>query len=127
MHRSLRALVVLIALVPLGGCGEGILDPQGPIASAERQVLFNSLVIMLAIVIPTIVAILAVGFRLPLGLAVLAIADGNSSGVLSAHYHRTRRHQQCARTCVWYSDRHASGRRFSLDYGRSEREHDDVA
>jgi cytochrome o ubiquinol oxidase subunit 2 len=62
MHRSLRAFVLLIALVPLGGCGEGILNPQGPIASAERQVLFNSLAIMLAIVIPTIVAILAVGF-----------------------------------------------------------------
>ena len=37
-------------------------DPQGPIASAERQILFNSLGIMLAIVIPTILATLGVAF-----------------------------------------------------------------
>ncbi len=46
----------------LGGCSEGILDPQGPIASDERTILFNSLGIMLAIVIPTIVATLGVAF-----------------------------------------------------------------
>jgi cytochrome o ubiquinol oxidase subunit 2 len=46
----------------LGGCAEGVLDPQGPVATAERQILFNSLAIMLAIVVPTIIAILAVGF-----------------------------------------------------------------
>jgi cytochrome o ubiquinol oxidase subunit II len=62
MYRSLSVSIVLIAATTLGGCSEGILDPQGPIAAAERQVLFNSLAIMLAIVIPTIIAILAVGF-----------------------------------------------------------------
>src|ERR1700756_5626228 len=62
MYRSLSVSIVLIAATTLGGCSEGILDPQGPIAAAERQVLFNSLAIMLAIAIPTIVAILAVGF-----------------------------------------------------------------
>jgi cytochrome o ubiquinol oxidase subunit 2 len=46
----------------LGGCTEGVLDPKGPIASAERLILFNSLGIMLAIVIPTILTILAVAF-----------------------------------------------------------------
>ena len=46
----------------LAGCSEGVLGPQGPIASAERQILFNSLGIMLAIVIPTILATLAVAF-----------------------------------------------------------------
>ncbi len=46
----------------LGGCSEGVLDPKGPIASAEKIILFNSLGIMLAIVIPTIVATLAVAF-----------------------------------------------------------------
>jgi cytochrome o ubiquinol oxidase subunit 2 len=61
MRRRLLAVIVLIA-APLGGCAEGILDPQGPVAAAERQILFNSLAIMLAIVIPTIIAILAVGF-----------------------------------------------------------------
>jgi cytochrome o ubiquinol oxidase subunit 2 len=62
MYRSLSVSIVLIAATTLGGCSEGILDPQGPIAAAERQVLFNSLAIMLAIAIPTIIAILAVGF-----------------------------------------------------------------
>jgi cytochrome o ubiquinol oxidase subunit 2 len=46
----------------LGGCNEGVLDPKGPIAAAEREILFNSLGIMLAIVIPTIVATLVVAY-----------------------------------------------------------------
>src|SRR5215471_1829995 len=37
----------------------GILDPQGPIASAQRLLLINSTVIMLVVVIPVIVATLA--------------------------------------------------------------------
>src|ERR1043166_2808800 len=48
--------VVLIGAATLGGCTEGVLDPKGPIAAAERQILFTSLGIMLAIVIPTILA-----------------------------------------------------------------------
>jgi cytochrome o ubiquinol oxidase subunit 2 len=54
--------VVLIGAVTLGGCSEGVLDPQGPIAAADRQILLNSLGIMLAIVIPVILAILGVAF-----------------------------------------------------------------
>jgi cytochrome o ubiquinol oxidase subunit II len=42
--------------------GSGVLDPKGPIADAELQILANSLGIMLAIVIPTILATLAVAF-----------------------------------------------------------------
>jgi cytochrome o ubiquinol oxidase subunit II len=53
---------VLISAVALAGCNEGVLDPQGPIASAERLLLFNSTGIMLAIVIPTMLATLAVAF-----------------------------------------------------------------
>src|SRR3984893_4098957 len=54
--------VVLIGAATLGGCTEGGLDPKGPIALAERQILLNALGIMLAIVIPVILAILAVAF-----------------------------------------------------------------
>jgi cytochrome o ubiquinol oxidase subunit 2 len=54
--------VALIGAAALGGCGEGVLDPRGPISSAERQILFNSLGIMVAIVIPTILATLGVAF-----------------------------------------------------------------
>ena len=53
-------LVVLIGVATLGGCAGGVLDPKGPIAIAERQILFNALGIMLAIVIPTILATLGV-------------------------------------------------------------------
>ena len=52
----------LIGTATLAGCSEGVLSPQGPIASAERQILFNSLGIMLAIVIPTIIATLSVAW-----------------------------------------------------------------
>jgi cytochrome o ubiquinol oxidase subunit II len=53
---------VLLLYTILGGCTEGVLDPKGLIAAAERQILFNSLGIMLAIVIPTILAILGTAF-----------------------------------------------------------------
>jgi len=53
--------IVMICAATLGGC-EGVLDPKGPIALAERQILFNALGIMLAIVIPVIVAILGFAF-----------------------------------------------------------------
>ena len=54
--------VLLISAAALSGCNQGVLDPKGPIAFAERQILFNSLGIMLAIVIPTILATLGVAF-----------------------------------------------------------------
>src|ERR1700716_1598241 len=53
---------VLIGVATLGGCTEGVLDPKGPIALADRQILLNSLGIMLAIVIPVILATLGVAF-----------------------------------------------------------------
>jgi len=42
----------------ISGC-RGILDPIGPVASAEKTILINSTAIMLAIVIPTIIATIA--------------------------------------------------------------------
>jgi cytochrome o ubiquinol oxidase subunit II len=61
MRYSLLA-IALIGVATLGGCSEGVLDPKGPIASAERLILFNALGIMLAIVIPTILATLGVAY-----------------------------------------------------------------
>ena len=52
---------LLIGAATLGGC-DGVLDPKGPVALAERQILFNALGIMLAIVIPVILATLGVAF-----------------------------------------------------------------
>ena len=39
-----------------------IFDPQGPVAAAEKTILIDSVAIMLAIIIPTIVAIFAFAF-----------------------------------------------------------------
>jgi len=61
MPRSVLA-VALVSIATLSGCTEGVLDPKGPIAAAERQILFNSLGIMLAIVIPTILATLGIAY-----------------------------------------------------------------
>jgi cytochrome o ubiquinol oxidase subunit 2 len=61
--RRLRRLFPLLALSLMAGCsGDGVLDPQGPIAAAEKTILFNSLGIMLAIVIPTILATVGVAW-----------------------------------------------------------------
>ena len=51
-------LAAVAAPLLLQGCSGGILSPVGPVGSAERTILLNSLAIMLAIVIPTILATL---------------------------------------------------------------------
>jgi cytochrome o ubiquinol oxidase subunit II len=43
----------------LAGCSGGVLDPQGPVGDADRQMMVNALAIMLAIVVPTILVALA--------------------------------------------------------------------
>ena len=52
-------LLVALAL-SISGCDRGLLDPVGPVGSAEKTILINSTAIMLAIVIPTILA--TIGF-----------------------------------------------------------------
>jgi cytochrome o ubiquinol oxidase subunit 2 len=63
-HLSPRPVAVLALALPLvlslTACtNEGVLAPRGPVAAANRMIMFNSLVIMLAIVVPTIIAALA--------------------------------------------------------------------
>ena len=43
----------------LTACNRGVLDPAGPVAGAEKQILINSTAIMLAIIIPTMIATIA--------------------------------------------------------------------
>ena len=45
--------VPLAAAALLAGCDAIVLDPKGPVGSAEKTLLIDSLAIMLAIVIPT--------------------------------------------------------------------------
>jgi cytochrome o ubiquinol oxidase subunit 2 len=56
-NRSIGALAAFGLL--LGGCNRGILDPIGPVGAAEKQILINSTAIMLAIIVPTMIATLA--------------------------------------------------------------------
>ena len=48
--------------VPLAGCSGGVLDAQGPVGAADAKILLNASAIMLAIVVPTIIATLAVAW-----------------------------------------------------------------
>jgi cytochrome o ubiquinol oxidase subunit 2 len=43
----------------LTGCKGGVLDPHGPVGKAERVILYDSIVVMLGVVIPVIVLTLA--------------------------------------------------------------------
>src|SRR5215471_5340744 len=53
-------LSVLGAAILVASCAPaGVLDPQGPIASADRLLLINSTAIMLVVVIPVIMATLS--------------------------------------------------------------------
>jgi cytochrome o ubiquinol oxidase subunit 2 len=45
--------------LPTAACDRGIFDPVGPVANAEKTILINSTAIMLAIIIPTMVATVA--------------------------------------------------------------------
>ncbi len=50
---------VVISSIALAACQPAILDPQGFVGSSEKTILIDSLAIMLAIVVPTVVATLA--------------------------------------------------------------------
>jgi len=54
--------VLALGLISLTACHTAVLSPAGPVGEANRIVLLDSLAIMLAIVVPTIAAILAFAF-----------------------------------------------------------------
>lgn len=56
LPKQSRCTIMLI--IPLAGCS-GVLDPQGPVGAAQKLIMLDSLVIMLAIVVPTIGATFA--------------------------------------------------------------------
>jgi cytochrome o ubiquinol oxidase subunit II len=55
--RAGRCALVIVPLV-LTACQPAVLDPQGPVGIAEKTLMIDSLAIMLAIVLPTIAAII---------------------------------------------------------------------
>src|ERR1700688_2893555 len=60
-----RSMTLAAATVLLASCGEGVLDPHGPVGKAERVILYNATAIMLAVVVPVILltAVFAYWFR----------------------------------------------------------------
>jgi cytochrome o ubiquinol oxidase subunit 2 len=54
-----RAGAALGICLLTAGCNRGILDPIGPVGAAEKQIMINSTAIMLAIIIPTMIATVA--------------------------------------------------------------------
>ena len=50
--------VIVLSFLCLSSCQPALLDPRGPVALADDTILLDSLVIMLAIVVPTIAATL---------------------------------------------------------------------
>ena len=61
-RRVLRACQLAVLVLLTAGCNRGILDPVGPVASAEKTILINSTAIMLAIIIPTMIATVGVAW-----------------------------------------------------------------
>jgi cytochrome o ubiquinol oxidase subunit 2 len=61
MHLCKHA-ALFIATFSLVACHSAVLDPQGPIGKAEKTILVDSMAIMLAIVVPTIIATLGIAW-----------------------------------------------------------------
>jgi heme/copper-type cytochrome/quinol oxidase subunit 2 len=60
MRSHSPVLSLLAAACPAAPCrAAGVLDPQGPVAAAERLILLNATAIMLVVVLPVIVLTLA--------------------------------------------------------------------
>ena len=60
-NRLLRFLSLGAAAL-LCGCDAVVLNPQGPVGIADKTIMIDSLAIMLAIVVPTIVATLGIAW-----------------------------------------------------------------
>src|SRR6476660_8608984 len=55
----MRRIAIAAVVSLLTACNRGILDPVGPVGQAEKQIMINSTAIMLAIIIPTMIATVA--------------------------------------------------------------------
>jgi len=55
-------LSALLLIGEVAGCGRAQLQPAGPVSGSERTILLDAVVIMLAIVVPTIIATLGVAW-----------------------------------------------------------------
>ncbi len=66
VHRSHRPVLACAAALALSGCGLStapILDPKGPVALAERDLLFDAVTLMLIVIVPVFVMAFAFARR----------------------------------------------------------------
>jgi cytochrome o ubiquinol oxidase subunit II len=61
-HTVGRAAAAMLLAVPLSGCAGGILQPQGETGAANSKILLDAVGIMSVIVVPTITALVIIGF-----------------------------------------------------------------
>jgi cytochrome o ubiquinol oxidase subunit 2 len=59
MEWIIRVASVGLSTLALGGCSHGVLQPQGPVGAANSIILLDAVAIMAAIVVPTIIGLLA--------------------------------------------------------------------
>ena len=59
---AIRAVSAWVVTLALGGCSAALFDPRGPVGQAEKSILLDSMAIMLAIVVPTIIGVLFVAW-----------------------------------------------------------------
>ena len=100
VRRLVFRLAPLSAALLLGGCDWAVLDPKGPIGDGNATILVDSVAIMLAIVVPTIVATLGGRLVVPIfqhqgalsaGLRIFRSARIDRLGDSAAHHHAARR------------------------------------
>lgn len=58
MHK----IAAICLLLGTTGCSQGMLDTHGPVAAAEKTIFYNSVAIMLTVVVPVIIATLAISW-----------------------------------------------------------------
>ena len=62
LRRGPGFVTLIVLATALAGCNLRVLDPAGPVAAGQRTILLNALAIMLCIVVPTMLATLAVAW-----------------------------------------------------------------
>ncbi|WBV44991.1 ubiquinol oxidase subunit II [Pseudoroseomonas cervicalis] len=85
-RRGWRPCLPLLPALPLlGGCQQGVLDPQGPIGLAEKSLMLTATWLMLLVVVPVIVMTLAFAWRYRAGNRAARYApDWDHSGRIEA-------------------------------------------
>jgi cytochrome o ubiquinol oxidase subunit 2 len=82
---NLRCVVIAVLALLAGGCDRAvILNPKGPIADAERGLLFDAVVVMMLVVVPVIVMAFLFAWRYRAGRSARYEPNWDSSARIDA-------------------------------------------